>query len=174
MLLFYRDEYDFDTATVVGVRYREIGAVSASFDVRIHDHPFRARGSLIVRFGFDVEELVERRDGVTVVVYAGGDLEDEVVPESRGVMVVVMREEDLVRVLRDRDRVELGVWHFEEVVAVTVVMVVLLFLLIFCRTVIGICCSNRERFSPLRLALVENGCVNARSRRPKKLHHFLI
>ena len=92
------------------------------FHVRVHDH--LAFFSTSPRF--DVEEFVERSDAVFVRVDAVADLNDEVTSLTDSVRVVVVREEDLVVVCGRWEgyRVELGVGHFEEVVAVAVPMVV--------------------------------------------------
>ncbi len=90
--------------------------------VRVHDHlAFSLPSS-----GFDVEEFTERSYAGFVQIDAVADLDNEVASLADAIRVVVVREEDLVVVCGRWEgyRVELGVGHFEEVVAVAVSMVV--------------------------------------------------
>ena len=160
---------------MVAVRQGELVVVAAAtttrtgrsddddFHVRVRDHLAFFSSSR----GFDVEEFTERREAVSVRVDAVAYLDDEVTSLADSVRVVVVREEDL-RLVRYGYRVELGVGHFEEIVAVVVVMMLVVVVLRWRR------CSHRERFSPLRLFLVEQTRVHSRSRRSEELDDFRI
>ena len=64
---------------------------------------------------------------------------------------------------------ELGVWHFEELVSVVVLAEVIVVVFKWYR-----CRSHWKRFPPLCLFFVVQTRVHSRSRRPEKLDDFSI